>query len=243
MTRTSTIRKISEKVFNVGIFGQWVVVQKSGVREISGYPHVECLCRGCGNRSWVYYANLTRGFSHACKSCTQIKVRADRSMARWGRLHDDLDRILLGRWRAIHNRCYNPKNLSWKSYGGRGIRLSKEFCDPIAFVDYVKKLLPTDFNMSELELDRKDNGRGYERGNLRWVSRSINMSNTRTNVWLEYRGKRMLASDFYTQNNIRFTRRSVLKMLQNGIRPESIVERSQSNLGREKWKAEDYLKE
>jgi len=39
-------------------------------------------------------------------------------------------------------------------------------------------------------MDRIDNSRGYEPGNVRWATRSEQMRNTRQSVWLEFRGEK-----------------------------------------------------
>lgn len=40
------------------------------------------------------------------------------------------------------------------------------------------------------EIDRIDNDKGYSPDNCRWVLRSENCRNRRSNVWLEFRGER-----------------------------------------------------
>jgi hypothetical protein len=45
-------------------------------------------------------------------------------------------------------------------------------------------------------LDRIDNARGYEPGNVRWATLSEQARNRRPNIWIEYQGKRMVLSDW-----------------------------------------------
>lgn len=71
------------------------------------------------------------------------------------------------------SRCRNPKNISFINYGERGIEFKfKSFGEFIAAVG--KKTDPS------FMLDRINNDGHYERGNVRWVPRSINMLNSRT---------------------------------------------------------------
>lgn len=88
---------------------------------------------------------------------------------------------LYTRWLAMKQRCLNPNSESYKHYGARGITISEEFKD--SFESYAKYLLslpncPQTFP-SSLDVDRIDNNKGYERGNLRWISKSINNTNQR----------------------------------------------------------------
>lgn len=77
-------------------------------------------------------------------------------------------------WRALKNRCLNPKNIQYKDYGARGITI----CDSWMkfenfFVDMGK--CPDDY-----QIDRIDNNQGYCKENCRWTTRTINSRNRRS---------------------------------------------------------------
>lgn len=80
-------------------------------------------------------------------------------------------------------RCENPRHLRYSDYGGRGIRMHPEWVrDFWAFVDYVGPRpdeRETPGGRKYWQLDRIDNNRGYEPGNVRWASPSQQNSNTR----------------------------------------------------------------
>ena len=78
-------------------------------------------------------------------------------------------------YRAIKARCYNKNCEGYKYYGARGIKMSGEFFyDFKAFADYMgEKPGP------EYSIDRIDNNKGYERGNLRWATNQEQSLNTR----------------------------------------------------------------
>ncbi len=78
-------------------------------------------------------------------------------------------------WRCIKNRCFNENHDSYEYYGGRGIFMSIEFQESFqTFINHVGKCPNLKFS-----LDRIDNDKGYERGNLRWVDASTQMYNRR----------------------------------------------------------------
>lgn len=83
-------------------------------------------------------------------------------------------------WCNIKERCFNKNGKSYKFYGGRGITMSNEFENSFkAFYNHIGKR-PS----KNLSIDRIDNNKNYERGNLRWATKSkqaINRRKRRTN--------------------------------------------------------------
>ena len=71
------------------------------------------------------------------------------------------------------SRCTYPKHPSFKYYGGRGIQCL--FLSAEEFIDYVINVLQVD--PRGLTIDRIDNNSNYERGNIRFVTRSKNQQN------------------------------------------------------------------
>lgn len=82
-------------------------------------------------------------------------------------------------------RCYNTKHPQFHDYGGRGLIVCEEWHDPAVFITYVETELgerPTKAHT----IDRVDNDRGYEPGNLRWATRAVQNSNQRMRVQAGY---------------------------------------------------------
>ena len=79
-------------------------------------------------------------------------------------------------WKNIKTRCYNKNRIEYKNYGGRGITLDPYFLDPINFVNY---LINLNGYKQGLELDRIDNDKNYEPGNLKWPNRHEQACNRR----------------------------------------------------------------
>lgn len=82
-----------------------------------------------------------------------------------------------GRHRAMMARCYNPDNPAYEFYGGRGIGVHEPWHDVATFCDWVAENLGP--CLPGRSLDRIDNARGYEPGNLRWATRSEQTVNRR----------------------------------------------------------------
>jgi hypothetical protein len=90
-------------------------------------------------------------------------------------------------WQAMVNRCTMPANPAYRHYGGRGITCCQRWLDSFQafFQDMGKR--PS----LKHSIDRIDNDKGYEPGNVRWATRVQQARNTRRNVFLEWNGRRM----------------------------------------------------
>ena len=84
-------------------------------------------------------------------------------------------------WKHIKSRCCNKNNKSYKDYGGRGIKMADYWLsNPESFITYIRTL--DNFDVEGLTLDRIENDRNYEIGNLRWANRHIQATNKRMNI-------------------------------------------------------------
>lgn len=78
-------------------------------------------------------------------------------------------------WSAIKQRCLNTKSQQYPLYGGRGITVCQEWADSFdAF-----RLHVGERPSSAHSIDRVDNSRGYEPGNVRWATKSEQLHNQR----------------------------------------------------------------
>jgi hypothetical protein len=76
-------------------------------------------------------------------------------------------------WDNMMQRCYNPKNNSFKNYGGRGIVVCDLWKDKTQFFKWAK----ANGYKNDLEIDRMDNDLGYCPENCRFVTLQINLLN------------------------------------------------------------------
>ncbi len=172
--RTIPIPGIGER------FGELVVTgYLLGARGGVVFIVVQCSCNGPEHT--VYDYNLRKGKSTRCNACA--KKRGGYWRKRYTGyadiLPDDVHRTrLLDRISAIIDRCRNPNSRNWTHYGGRGIGVHAPWVeDRRAFLRYLIGL--DGWDNPSLDIDRADNERGYEPGNLRFVTRKANAANRR----------------------------------------------------------------
>ena len=94
-------------------------------------------------------------------------------------------------WASVVQRCTNPNHASFRNYGGRVIPGPITICDrwrfdPWAFAEDIYREIGDrpegrdEHGRVLYELDRVDNNRGYEPGNVRWADRKTQAGNKRT---------------------------------------------------------------
>lgn len=98
----------------------------------------------------------------------------------------------------MHHRCFNPKHKQYKDYGERGIWVCAEWVDNFDqfLTDVGRKPDPS------LTLDRIDNSKGYEPGNVRWASRQTQSRNIRSNRWITAFGETKLLCEWAEEYGI-----------------------------------------
>lgn len=97
------------------------------------------------------------------------------------------DKRLRLRWKGMRSRCFCSAHAGYANYGGRGITVCAEWKRYQAFKEWA---LSRGFREG-LDLDRIDNNGPYAPWNCRWVTRSENNFNRRTNVFVELNGETM----------------------------------------------------
>ena len=82
-------------------------------------------------------------------------------------------KILRSVWSSMKDRCLNPSNKDWNSYGGRGIQVSENWMKLSNFIQDMG------IRPEGLTLDRIDVDGNYCKNNCRWASRVLQGLNRR----------------------------------------------------------------
>jgi len=98
-------------------------------------------------------------------------------------------------WRGMLRRCYDTENKDYPFYGGRGIVVHPPW--KASFVTFADELAADIGERPDGgQMDRIDNARGYEPGNIRWTTSKVNNNNRRDNKVITFRGKTMTAAQW-----------------------------------------------
>lgn len=188
--------------FPVGaVFGRLTVVEWRRRIRNGRSTGFECWCRcECGNEFFVTRGKLKSGHTTRCAGCHKYTFRQNYSKELDQYAPPGVARTrLLVRLDACVRRCEDPRSQNYHNYGARGIRVYPPWvADRKLFFGYCATLPGWDDQSKQL--DRIDNDKGYEPGNLRFVSAQENVKNRRTVRQLQQR------VDFLEEENARLRR-------------------------------------
>lgn len=154
-------------------FGRWIVVSGPSVRPHQGRMAtmywVSC---SCGKLSRLVRASaLVSGGSKSC-GCVRDELAASIHTRHGGRYSPEY-----AAWMGMIDRCENPKMVSYRDYGGRGISVCERWRH--SFASFREDVGPRP--SSRHSLDRVDCNGNYEPGNVRWATSSQQNRNRRNN--------------------------------------------------------------
>jgi len=101
-------------------------------------------------------------------------------------------------WCGLRRRCYNRKRKDYKSYGGYGIRVCDRWL--YSFENFLADMgcAPS----PKHTIERIDNDGDYTPENCKWATMKEQCRNKRTNIWIEFNGKKMILGDWATELNV-----------------------------------------
>jgi len=154
------------------IFGRLTVISRAS-NDRFGKTRWNCRCIE-GNLIIINGQSLIKGLTKSC-GCLHKEYLLKHNF-KHGLSHHHLYMTYYN----ILKRIDNPLDKDYKYYGGRGIKLFKDWRNnPKAFIKYCETL--SGWNNPDLTLDRINNNGNYEPGNLRFVTRSVQQRNRNPN--------------------------------------------------------------
>ncbi len=156
-------------------FGNLEVIGRGVKTGISGNARWLCKC-DCGRERTISAYLLFRHEEHACEC----------------KLHRKIFSSEYATWRGMKTRCNNPTNPQYFRYGGRGIKMHKEWVNSFqSFFAYMGNK-PSENH----SIERINNDGNYEPGNVTWALIAEQARNRRSTRFLEFDGQRLTCTEW-----------------------------------------------
>lgn len=144
------------------------------------------LCRcDCGTEKLVSRSDLGSGNTKSC-GCRASVVTSERNTK-----HGMYGTPTYQSWWAMKQRCTYPNHIEYPRYGAAGITLCEQWME---FSNFLADM--GERPAGRYSLDRIDNSRGYEPGNVRWATRVEQANNCSSNRCLTAFGKTMTVAQW-----------------------------------------------
>lgn len=174
--------------------------------------HWRCRCE-CGNELLVDSGNLRSANTTQCSACA-AKARGA-SKVTHGYTRGGAASVYTV-WQSMWSRCTIPSNKSYPNYGGRGITV-----DPVwrSFEKFIEDMGDPGEGM---QIERKDNDKGYSKENCVWATRQEQGRNKRNNVKLTYQGRTQLMVEWCEELGLNYD--TVKRRVQKGWAAEEALQ-------------------
>lgn len=179
------------------------------IRQVESQKHQRfwlCVCN-CGKTTIVGTGNLTSGKTKSCGHRKNAKK------------HGKAGTRIYGIYQSMKQRCVNPNNTNYKSYGGRGIKVCKDWLE--SFESFFEWALSNGYDKN-MELDRINVNGDYSPDNCRWISHLEQCQNRRTNVKITINGVTKTLSEWARETGIPY--KTILSRHFRGIKGVKLIE-------------------
>jgi len=187
-------RKLGRNSSLIGVVFGYLTPLEVISRTSNGTKIYKCQCK-CGSYTEANSNILKVGDKQSC-GCIRVENNGQRT-------HGMSKTRIFKSWILMRERCYNPKNNRYYRYGGRGIKVCKEWESFEKFYADMK-----DGYADNLTLDRKRVNEDYSKENCRWATKQEQSENKSTTVYLTINGETKTVKEWsklsgVNSNNIR----------------------------------------
>jgi hypothetical protein len=131
----------------------------------------------CGRVFVTMRCRVKEGIIYQCQECARATIKRKNTK------HGGRGSPTYRSWQAMKRRCANTDDKDYHRYGAKGITIYGPWIHSYeSFIAHVGERLPN------TSLDRIDNLRGYEPGNVRWATIIEQAENRKKVVLINWRG-------------------------------------------------------
>lgn len=152
-----------------------------------------CVC-DCGGETTISSKTIAAKSAKSC-GCLQ-KETVSRATTTHGKSRTRLYKV----WTAMKSRCHHEGDPQYHHYGGRGIHVCDRWRQSFENFEHDVGERPS----SKHSLDRIDNDKGYEPGNIRWATARQQLLNRRKSIKYEYEGEMLSCREISERSGMKY---------------------------------------
>lgn len=206
-------KKYSVKPIRVGARSRnWKLIREIETEVM--HPRIVVARCGCGTEREFVLNRYKRGAIRYSCGC----VQAPNNRYHRGRQKPYSNKVRIA-WYNMLKRCENPKNKSYRYYGGRGIQVCNRWKD---FKNFLEDMGEPPFGHG-WSIDRIDNDGNYEPGNVRWATIAQQNDNKQQSVRITIDGVTRTPRGWVTAGVANVTVRTIADRIRHGMDPAAAV--------------------
>ena len=176
------------------IVANYKILEDSNKKDTSHHTLYKCECIFCGSIELRSYRVLRQQKGEICPHYDSLGFPSMR-------IHNSINSRISHIFNLMKRRCYDPKNKSYRWYGGKGIKICDEWIySPSSFV---KWSLENGYE-ENLTIDRIDASKDYSPQNCKWIT-------------MEENARKDKKSNLITVNGMTLTGRQWSKEIKKGV--------------------------
>jgi hypothetical protein len=141
----------------------------------------------CGCIKEIRFSSVASGMTTSC-GCARSAMVSNKN-----RKHGLSKHPLYLKWLSMKDRCYNKKCISYKNYGGRGIKVCDKWKN--SFIEFYDWSIKNGF-LENLTIDRIDVNGDYSEINCRYIQINEQSLNKRNNFFIFFNGEKKTLSQW-----------------------------------------------
>lgn len=193
-------------------FHNLIVIDENSLYKNGQYFYL-CKCMLCNREKYIQKNNLIH---LKIKSCGCLKYKYGK------KVNKRLNKI----FNHMVDRCYNPTNISYSTYGKKGITICDDWLyDRNSFFKWAFENGYKD----TLSIDRIDGEKGYSPSNCRWTTPKQQARNISTNRPIKIGNNTKLLCEWAEEYNLYPS--TILKRIKNGKKGEELIKPSNYKKG------------
>jgi len=196
-------------------FGKLIAIERIGRKGSFALWVFRC---DCGNEKQATTQLVMRGHTQSC-GCLQLESKRANATT-----HGQSGSLTYRRWCSMYNRCMNPKQGSYKRYGGAGIAICDRWRTFESFLKDMGECPPGH------TLDRKESAGNYEPGNCRWATPKQQANNTKNSLFITYKEKTQTLKEWAEELGLNYA--TIYRRYRHGYPTEKMLADRHWHIGR-----------